>query len=70
KIGDTLKLTIVRLNNNGSIARTFDVTIKLVESQGENAFEEEEEETEPQNVNPFESPFENPFSDYFGGFGN
>ncbi len=66
KIGDTLKLTIVRLNNNGSIARTFDVTIKLVESQGENAFEEEEEETEPQNVNPFE----NPFSDYFGGFGN
>ena len=64
KVGDTLKLTIVRLNNNGSIARNFDVTVKLVESRGDTATQEEA--TEPQNT----PSFDNPFSDYFGGFGN
>lgn len=40
-VGDTLTLTICRLNNNGSINSTFNVKIKLVEDKGDNIVEEE-----------------------------
>lgn len=40
-VGDTLTLTICRLNNNGSINSTFNIKVKLVEDKGDNIVEEE-----------------------------
>lgn len=54
KVGDKLKLTICRVNNNGTIDTTFDVTIKLVEDKGNKTTTTPEPET-----TPFDSYFEN-----------
>lgn len=52
KVGDTLTLSICRLNNNGSVNSTFDVKVSLVEDKGDNIVQEEQ-------------TTENPFSSYF-----
>lgn len=58
KVGDKLKLSVVRLSNNGSISTKFDATVTLVEDKGTNSSSSQAEETT------------NPFSSYFnGGFG-
>ncbi len=54
KVGDTLKLSVCRVNNNGTIDSTFDVTIKLVEDKGTQSASSAEPET-----TPFENYFEN-----------
>ncbi len=54
KVGDTLKLSICRVNNNGTIDTTFDVKIKLVEDKGNQATPSAEVET-----TPFDNYFEN-----------
>lgn len=56
-VGDTITLTVCRLNNNGSVNTTFDAKVKLVEDDGTNTVEQEEPVTE------------DPFSRYFGNFG-
>ena len=56
-VGDTITLTVCRLNNNGSVNTTFDAKVKLVEDDGTNTVEQEEPVTE------------DPFSKYFGNFG-
>lgn len=38
-VGDTLTLSICRLNNNGSVNSTFDVKVTLVEDKGDNTVE-------------------------------
>ncbi len=53
-VGDTLTVSVCRLNNSGSVSTKFDAKIKLVEDKGENAIVQQEETT-------------NPFSSYFGG---
>ncbi|MBQ8182935.1 MAG: trypsin-like peptidase domain-containing protein [Clostridia bacterium] len=52
-VGDKLKLTICRVNNNSKIESTFDVTVTLVEDKGNTATQ-----TEPETT-PFENYFEN-----------
>lgn len=54
KVGDTLKLTVCRLNN-GSISTTFEANVKLVEDKGDNTVTEEQTEVDP-------------FSNYFPNF--
>ena len=54
KVGDTLTLSICRLNNSGSVSSTFDVKVKLVEDKGKTSTVQEEQTT-------------NPFNNYFGG---
>lgn len=44
-VGDTLTLSICRLNNNGSVNTTFDVKVTLVEDKGDNTVTEETEPT-------------------------
>lgn len=56
-VGDTITLTVCRLNNNGTVNTTFDAKVKLVEDDGTNTVEQEEPVTE------------DPFSRYFGNFG-
>lgn len=57
KVGDKLKLSVARLNNNGSISTKFDATVSLVEDKGTTTSSQAEETT-------------NPFNSYFnGGFG-
>lgn len=58
KVGDTLTLTVYRLNSNGSVSTTFDAKVKLVEDNGTNTIPQET--TQPQYVDPFS---------YFEGFG-
>lgn len=43
-VGDTLTLSICRLNNNGSVNTTFDVKVTLVEDKGDNTVQEETEQ--------------------------
>lgn len=57
KVGDTLTLSVCRLNNSGAVSTKFDVKVKLVEDKGETATPQQEQTTDP-------------FSSYFGnGFG-
>jgi len=57
KVGDTLTLSVCRLNNSGAVSTKFDVKVKLVEDKGETAVPQQETTTDP-------------FSSYFGnGFG-
>lgn len=55
KVGGTLKLTICRLNNDGSINTTFEANVKLVEDKGTATVTEQETQTDP-------------FSNYFPNF--
>ena len=57
KVGDTITLSVCRLNNSGGVSNKFDVKVKLVEDKGETATPQQEQTTDP-------------FSSYFGnGFG-
>ena len=57
KVGDTITLSVCRLNNSGAVSTKFDAKIKLVEDKGETAIPQQEQTTDP-------------FSNYFGnGFG-
>ena len=57
KVGDTITLSVCRLNNSGAISTKFDAKVKLVEDKGETAVPQQEQTTDP-------------FSSYFGnGFG-
>ncbi len=57
KVGDTITLSVCRLNNSGAVSTKFDAKVQLVEDKGEVA-------------TPQEEPTTNPFSSYFGnGFG-
>lgn len=57
KVGDKLTLTVTRLNNNGSIAQTFDAEVELVEDKGTNTVPQTNQNTEEYYPN---NPF-NPF---------
>ena len=57
KVGDTITLSVCRLNNSGAVSTKFDAKVKLVEDKGETATPQQEQTTDP-------------FSSYFGnGFG-
>ena len=57
KVGDTITLSVCRLNNSGAVSNKFDADVKLIEDKGETAVPEQEQTTDP-------------FSSYFGnGFG-
>ncbi|MBE6747933.1 MAG: PDZ domain-containing protein [Ruminococcaceae bacterium] len=59
KVGDKLTLTVVRLNNSGAVATTFDAEITLVEDKGNTVYQEEV--TQQQSQDYYEQfPF-NPF---------
>ena len=63
KVGDKLTLTVVRLNNAGTVASTFDAEITLVEDKGNTVYQEPV--TEQQQQSSAEDYFEqfpfNPF---------
>ncbi|MBE6815549.1 MAG: PDZ domain-containing protein [Ruminococcaceae bacterium] len=63
KVGDKLNLTVVRLNNAGTVASTFDAEITLVEDKGNTVYQEPV--TEQQQQQSAEDYFEqfpfNPF---------
>lgn len=54
-VGDTLTLSICRLNNNGSVNSTYDVKVSLVEDKGDNTVENttESETNDFNNYFPF-----------------
>ena len=57
EVGDTITLSVCRLNNSGAVSTKFDAKVKLVEDKGETAVPQQEQTTDP-------------FSSYFGnGFG-
>lgn len=57
EVGDTITLSVCRLNNSGAVSTKFDANVKLVEDKGETATPQQEQTTDP-------------FSSYFGnGFG-
>ena len=64
KVGDKLTLTVVRLNNSGAVATTFDAEITLVEDKGNTVYNEpvtEQQQQQPSAEDYFEQfPF-NPF---------
>ena len=63
KVGDKLTLTVVRLNNSGAVATTFDAEITLVEDKGNTVYNEPvtEQQQQPSAEDYFEQfPF-NPF---------
>lgn len=57
KVGDKLELTVCRIGNNGTVSKTFDATVTLVEDRGDNKVQETPVETT------------DPFSSYFDNFG-
>ncbi len=59
KVGDTITLTICRLDNSGKVASKFDATVKLVEDKGETNIA-------PQQPQQQEDPFSSYFEHYFG----
>ncbi len=52
-VGDTITLSVCRLNNSGAVSTKFDAKVKLVEDKGETATPQQEQTTDP-------------FSSYFG----
>ncbi len=58
KVGDTITLSVCRLNNSGAVSSKFDAKVKLIEDKGETATPQQQEQPT------------DPFSSYFGnGFG-
>ncbi len=62
KVGDKLTLTVVRLNNSGAVATTFDAEITLVEDKGNTVYNEPVTEQQQQSAEDYfeQFPF-NPF---------
>ena len=71
-VGDTLTLTLCRVEQRTYKTTTFDVTITLIEDKGD-AIKEEPTTTSPSNNGGYyyggAGSFEDFFNDYFGGFG-
>ena len=71
-VGDTLTLTLCRVEQRTYKTTTFDVTITLIEDKGDSAYEEQTT-TAPSNNGGYyyggAGSFEDFFNDYFGGFG-
>ena len=71
-VGDTLTLTLCRVEQRTYKTTTFDVTITLIEDKGDSAYEEPTT-TAPSNNGGYyyggAGSFEDFFNDYFGGFG-
>ncbi len=59
KVGDTITLTICRLDNSGKVVSKFDADVKLVEDKGETLVPQEEQQ-------PQTDPFSSYFGDHFG----
>ncbi len=57
KVGDTITLSVCRLNNSGTVSTKFDAKVKLIEDKGEIAVPEQQ----PQTTDPFSSYFGNGF---------
>ena len=57
KVGDSITLTICRLDNSGRVAANFDATVKLVEDKGETTTTQQQQQ---------QDPFSSYFEDYFG----
>jgi serine protease Do len=68
-VGDTLTLTLCRIEQRTYQTKTFDVTIKLIEDKGD-AHQEETTTTAPSNNGGYyyggAGSFEDFFNDYFG----
>lgn len=68
-VGDTLTLTLCRIEQRTYKTKTFDVTIKLIEDKGDSQ-QEETTTTEPSNNGGYyyggAGSFEDFFNDYFG----
>lgn len=61
KVGDKLTLTVVRLNNSGAVASTFDAEVTLVEDKGNTTYNEEVTQQQQSAEDYYEQfPF-NPF---------
>ena len=60
KVDDKITLTVVRLNNSGSIATTFDVEVTLVEDKGNTTYNEDEMQQQSEEDYYENFPF-NPF---------
>lgn len=71
-VGDTLTLTLCRVEQRTYKTTTFDVTITLIEDKGD-SFYEEQTTTAPNYNDGYyyggAGSFEDFFNDYFGGFG-
>lgn len=65
KVGDKLTLTVVRLDNSGTVATTFDAEITLVEDKGNTVYQEtvtEQQQQQQQTPEDFYEQFPfNPF---------
>ncbi len=59
KVGDTITLSICRLDNSGKVANKFDATVKLVEDKGETNTTQQQQQQQ-------EDPFSSYFEHYFG----
>ena len=71
-VGDTLTLTLCRVEQRTYTTTTFDVTITLIEDMGDSAYEEETTTAQSKNDGYYyggAEDFEDFFNDYFGGFG-
>jgi S1-C subfamily serine protease len=60
KVGDTITLTICRLDNSGKVSSKFDAKVKLVEDKGETNLTPQQQQQQQQD------PFSSYFEDYFG----
>ncbi len=68
-VGDTLTLTLCRIDQRTYKTTTFDITIKLIEDKGDSAYEEESTTASSYNDGYYyggAGNFEDFFNDYFG----
>ncbi|MBE6751650.1 MAG: PDZ domain-containing protein [Ruminococcaceae bacterium] len=64
KVGDKLTLTVVRLDNSGAVANTFDEEITLVEDKGDTVYQETVTEQQQQQQIPDEFYEQFPFNPF------
>ena len=64
KVGDKLTLTVVRLDNSGAIASTFDEEITLVEDTGNTVYQETVTEQQQQQQTPEDFYEQFPFNPF------
>ena len=64
KVGDKLTLTVVRLNNAGTVASTFDAEITLVEDKGNTVYQETVTEQQQQQQTPEDFYEQFPFNPF------
>ena len=64
KVGDKLTLTVVRLDNSGTVATTFDAEITLVEDKGNTVYQETVTEQQQQQQTPEDFYEQFPFNPF------